>query len=417
MAYPTLKETIAYYSREDISSYIFEATQRWHVVLVIPKKKRWEISWPANTVTPQYRGELIHILRQRIAKAIPQHHPDMSPPFYPSFHVAVRTTHLIGRSRGRVPYGYVVESDAGGWSKSFKAVGYAMEALEQKRVFYRYKFSGHRSLHVIVPIDAFPRRIGGTPILNLWRSAMNQVNHVALRKKTPNTHMLPDIVRLPYSLNEDTGRVSLPLSKGMLDEFRPYMADIERVTINHEWEQIPEEAVGSAAAIVGSDTGWALGPAQRGTTYFLKQLAEGSIAQRCKAASQLGRIGDAAAAEGLIEVAKDRAVRLRRAAVQGLGSFADHPSVGDVLTERLRSDPDTIVRVAALQGLSKLDTQRAKEGIRTALGDDRFQVRRRAVSMLRDMDLHDAVEELEMACKDKDDKIRRIAEATLEEGL
>jgi len=37
--------------------------------------------------------------------------------------------------------------------------------------------------------------------------------------------------------------------------------------------------------------------------------------------------------------------------------------------------------------------------------------------MLRDMDLHDAVEELEMACKDKDDKIRRIAEATLEEGL
>ena len=87
MAYPTLEETLAYYSREDISSYIFEATKIWHVVLVIPAKKRWEINWATDTVTPEYRSELIHTLKKRIAQAVPHHSPDMSLPFYPSFHV------------------------------------------------------------------------------------------------------------------------------------------------------------------------------------------------------------------------------------------------------------------------------------------------------------------------------------------
>lgn len=418
MAYPTLQETLAYYSRKDISSYIFEATKKWHVLLVIPQKKRWEVNWTAETVTPQYRGELIHLLEKRIGQAMPNRHPDLSPPFYPSFHVAVRTTQLVRQGGDRVPYGYVVESDAGGWGKSFKAVEDAMTALEESGVFYRCKFSGHRSLHVIVPIAAFPQWIGGSPLLNLWRSALNRVNHVALRRKPPSTHMLPDIVRLPYSLNEDTGRVSLPLSKEMLNDFRPSMADIEQVTINHAWEQIPEEGVGSAGVVVGSDKGgWILGPAQRDSTHFLRELAEGSIAQRCKAVEHLVRMGDAAAGEGLIEATKDRAVRLRRTAVQGLRGFADHPSVADALMERLRSDADTIVRVEALQVLSNLDTQQLKEGLRIALGDGGFQVRRRAVSILSNMDLHDAEEELKMACRDKDVKIRRIAEAALEEGL
>jgi hypothetical protein len=349
---------------------------------------------------------------------MPHQSPDISPPFYPSFHAAVRATYLVQQSLDRLPYGYVVESDAGGWRKSFKVVENAMKALEERGIFYRCKFSGHRSLHVIVPMAAFPPWIGGTPILNLWRSVLNRVNHVALRRKLPNTHMLPDIVRLPYSLNEDTGRVSLPLSREKLGDFRPSMADIEQVTVDHEWEQIPEEAIGSAEVIVGSSKeGWTLGPAQRDTAYFLKQLAEGSIAQRCKAANELIRMGDPAAAEGLIKAARDRAARLRRTAVRGLGSFADHPLVADVLMERLRSDSDTIVRVAVLQGLSKLDTQRTKEGIQIALEDDSFQVRRLAVSILTDMDLHDAVEELEMACKDRDEKIRRTAQAALDAGL
>jgi len=228
--------------------------------------------------------------------------------------------------------------------------------------------------------------------------------------------MLPDIVRLPYSLNEDTGRASLPLSREMLDDFRPSMADIEEVSINAEWEEIPEEAVGSAGAIVGYETeGRAIGPARRDTAYFLEQLARGSTAQRCKAVDELVRIGDAAAADGLIEAAKDRAVKLRRATVHALGGFLDHPSVPDTLAARLQSDSDPMVRLSALQGLSRFDMDRAKEGIRTALGDKSFQVRRRAVSLLANMDLHDAMEELEVACRDRDEKIRRVAQAALEE--
>ena len=418
MAYPTLKEALAYYSREDISSYIFEATQRWHVILVIPRKKRWEINWPAETVTPRHRDELIETLEKRVARTMPHQDPDLSLPFYPSFHVAVRTTHLARKGRDRVPYGYVVESDAGSWKRSFKAVEDPMAALEEKGIFYRCKFSGHRSLHVIVPVDAFPQQTGAGSILSGWRTALHRINRVAMRRKPPKTHMLPDIVRLPYSLNEDTGRVSLPLFREILGDFRPFMADIEEVAVDQKWEQIPEEGVGSAAAIVGVDNrGPAIGPARRDTVYFLAQLAKGSIAQRCKAAEELVRIGDAAAAEGLIEATRDKAVRLRRTAVQGLGAFSDHPLLPDVLTTRLRSDSDTLVRIAALQGLSRLEMEQTKAGVRIALEDGSFQVRRRAVSILTNMDLHDAVEELETACRDRDEKIRRIAQAALEEGL
>lgn len=416
MAYPTLKETLAYYAREDISSYIFEATQRWHVILVIPKKKRWEINWGADTVAPQDREELTDILEERVARAIPHQHPDTSLSFYPSFHVAVRTTHLARRGKDRVPYGYVVESDAGNWKKSFRAVADPMAALEEKGVFYRYKFSGHRSLHVIVPMAAFPERIGGGSIFSGWRSALRRINRVAMRRHPPKTHMLPDIVRLPYSLNEDTGRASLPLTREMLDDFHPSMADIEAVEINAEWEQIPEEAVGSAGAIVGQETeGRAIGPAQRDTSYFLEQLGRGSIAQRCKAVDELVRIGDAAAADGLIDAAKDKAVKLRRTTVHALGGFLDHPAVSDVLLARLQSDSDAMVRLSALHGLSRCDMDRAREGIRIALEDKSFQVRRRAVSLLTNMDLHDAIAELEIAARGNDEKIRRIAQAALEE--
>jgi hypothetical protein len=47
--------------------------------------------------------------------------------------------------------------------------------------------------------------------------------------------------RLPYSINENTGLVSLPLTREQYDDFTPSMAEIPNVQVDDGWFQEPGE--------------------------------------------------------------------------------------------------------------------------------------------------------------------------------
>jgi len=417
---PTIRQVFKYYARPDISRYIFEASQKWHLVLIIPQKKHWEIGWSKHTVTPRNPGDLVATIEARMSTEYAHLRSHDTPPYYPSFHAAVRTTDLVQRNKPRVPYGYVIESDAGGWKKSFKAVYPAMSELDAHGVFFRHKFSGHRSLHVIVPEAAFPRFVGTLPIIDMWQSALNRVHRAIYRKKTGHTHMLPEVVRLPYSLNEDTGRASLPLLRDEVNEFHPSIAEIDRVQINSDWEHVPEKELASADSILRRSDLNRPAASERDAEFFLKELkTASSTAKRCKAIDKLLHMNAAGAVDALIDVCDDRAVKVRRVAVQGLHGLAqhavDHITVAAALLKRVETDSDPVIRASALQALTRHDQRTTREAVRVALADQSFQVRRRAVGILAEMDAHNATEELEIACNHEDDRIRKIACEALRE--
>ena len=211
--YPTLREVLAYYSRTDFLDFLLKTCTVRKVCLVIPEKRHWEPKWREDRVRAEDRDGLAVFIRERIEHAFPDHDPDGRLPFYPSFHQSVvrwPKGQVDGDSGGRDE---IVESDLPAWREAFQDVFTLVSCLEEEGIPWRSKFSGSRSLHVMIPrggegLD--PRHFGGS-----------------------RAHKVP-IIRMPYSLNEDTGLVSLPLTWETLPTFRPWLANLSAVAIDLE---------------------------------------------------------------------------------------------------------------------------------------------------------------------------------------
>jgi HEAT repeat protein len=212
---PTLGEVRAYYCRDDFLGLLLEVCQTRRVVIVVPRQKYWTPDWDSDRVVGASRAELRQFILTRIGQHLGGLGETDLPEFFPSFHVAmeywrpgrVDTDPNLGTDA-------VVEADLPTWHESFQDVMAWITTLRQAHVVHRYKFSGHRSLHLIVPSggDRLP--------VSLLAGA--------------NAHG-GGILRLPYSLNEDTGLVSLPLSWERLHTFRPWQANLHLVAVRDDW--------------------------------------------------------------------------------------------------------------------------------------------------------------------------------------
>jgi len=61
---------------------------------------------------------------------------------------------------------------------------------------------------------------------------------------------------MPYSLNEITGLVSLPLTREQYDDFTPSMAEVSNVQVDDNWFQEPDEKAREALMeIIRDNTG------------------------------------------------------------------------------------------------------------------------------------------------------------------
>ncbi len=120
----------------------------------------------------------------------------------------------------------VFEADLPMWRAAFQDVGTLVTLMDRYDVRYRHKFSGHRSLHIVIPGDIVPPEYRG--------KATRKLSSHLLKWSGSQAHHLPKITRMPYSLNEDTGLVCLPIERGTLARFRPWQANVHQVEIQTE---------------------------------------------------------------------------------------------------------------------------------------------------------------------------------------
>ncbi|MEW6753096.1 MAG: HEAT repeat domain-containing protein [Candidatus Latescibacterota bacterium] len=201
--YPAYGEVGAHYCREGFLAFLLQTTHARKVVLVIPTTQHWEPRWDDDRVQGSTIDEVRRWILGRLDQAFPGAPLGERLPFYPSFHQSLERWADAHQEGSPVAVDSVLESDWPTWRESFHDVLTLVDALEREGVPYRMKFSGHRSLHVCVP--------GAGGALRATPFGESRAHGTKL-------------VRMPFSLNEDTGLVSLPLCRAGLPAFRPWQA-------------------------------------------------------------------------------------------------------------------------------------------------------------------------------------------------
>ena len=217
---PTLAEVKEYYARDDVLRFISDAAAIRDVVLSFKQEPSIHNEGETPPVKLTDVDELREYLVQEFSKELPErtYSPDEPIRAYPSFH-------FFTKGGDGAPWDFIMEADCPGWRRSFVDVRGATEILYAYHIPFMIKFSGHRSLHLIIPREAFPEEFRDQPIGRIWKKLEKELRKFFSRHALARqAHGTGGILRLPYSLNENTGMVSLPIRYGDLNTFRPWEA-------------------------------------------------------------------------------------------------------------------------------------------------------------------------------------------------
>jgi len=215
---PTLAEVKEYYSRKDVATFLNYACKKRKVKFSFKDEPSLSSESGNPPLQPRNVEHLHQIIMERIEENIRGRADDARLRAYPSFHgLTKKDGDMIGD--------FVMEADCEGWRRSFVDVRGAIEILNEFHVPYIAKFSGHRSLHVMIPREVFPEEFNDIPIAQAWKSLEKKLRDFFREcARVQRAHGTGGLLRLPYSLNENTGLVSLPIDYEAMDDFRPWEA-------------------------------------------------------------------------------------------------------------------------------------------------------------------------------------------------
>lgn len=226
--FPTLGEAIAYYSRDDICAVIYYQAKRWRILMELGENEYLlEPTSEQNT-----REKLVQHLRDFAGSK------DETKRLWggPLMH--------ISRDRGEgttLRYHFMWEGDPlAGWRKAFDDMAKVVDVLDVHDVFYQLKYSGNRSLHLMIPAESFPETFRGKPTNRQFGLIRDRLKSYL---PMPKNEEMPTGLRVVYSMHPQGGLVSLPLRRCELPNFQPLMANIYTVAVDFDWFELPDNAV------------------------------------------------------------------------------------------------------------------------------------------------------------------------------
>ena len=179
---------------------------------------------------------------------------------YPGFHGTLART-IPGAGLMRRPQrgaDLVFDIDVkSNYKEAFREGAKILRFLDSYNAPYRIKFSGGSGPHIIIPFEAFPDEAAGGRFNQMHKllfqiiSSRSRANHID-GSFTSFNHFY----RMPYSLNENTGLVSLPLKREQYDDFTLSMAEVHNIEVDEEWYQEPDgDAKEAIAEMIRDATG------------------------------------------------------------------------------------------------------------------------------------------------------------------
>ncbi|MFC1712131.1 HEAT repeat domain-containing protein [Candidatus Poribacteria bacterium] len=222
--WPTVGELFEYYSREDICAVIYYQSKRWRILMNFGDNYLLE-----PTSEQDVRRKMLKKLKH-FCEGVKE--TDRLPK-YPTMHIL--------KDRGEtadVRYDFMTEDDPRSWQQAFSEMSKTLDVLDAHDVFYRVKFSGHRSLHLMIPAESLPRDFRGGSINEQFKLVEKKI-----KGYLPATGHVTVGFRVVYSTHPIGAMVSIPLTRREIPSFQPWMANIYTVAVDFDWFQVPEDAV------------------------------------------------------------------------------------------------------------------------------------------------------------------------------
>ena len=214
----SVKDVLDYYGREDISSAICRAARgrKSHITDAPQKLGSAEANIPELSQNSQILEEARQFLQE--------YSPEDVPRKYPAFHA------VISRD-------IVLEVDVKHDHKeAFERGRKALDVLDSYKIAYRIKFSGNSSPHIIIPEEAYQHLVPEGEEEETFKKLYNFILGECSDAGVDSSFSDPaHYLRLPYSLNENTGLISTPIKPEDYDDFQLGMAEIDAIQVAEWW--------------------------------------------------------------------------------------------------------------------------------------------------------------------------------------
>jgi len=243
-SHPTIPEVVNYYLRSDILPEIFRVTQVRDVTFIYRESGSKDEHIPLQ---PKDITELENFLRQFFT----QHEGQLEP--YPWFTMSWESAAYENPNSGEFGYderriiGWdsIIELDYG-WRQSFGELYSGIQVLDDFGIHYRSKFSGHRSLHFILPAEAMPESFRERPDREIWSDTINKVGEFVITRSNylRNWQKMgtDGVYSTPYTVHRFVGLVAIPLMPTDYLQFRPWMATVHLAAPVPNWWDVPTQA-------------------------------------------------------------------------------------------------------------------------------------------------------------------------------
>ena len=181
-----------------------------------------------------------------------------APRRYPSFHGTVKrrrsASFKVSRGHRGTGVDFVIDIDIKtGYKKAFKAGAAVLRLFDKYGVPYFVKFSGGTGPHFIVPAEAFPLDCGSFGEVS-QRLLQFVIDKTGVPRIDTSFSSPSHFLRLPYSVHEGTGLVSIPLTKDTFYKFRPRMAEIPNVEVADKLYEITKQTTENLRNLIDEAT-------------------------------------------------------------------------------------------------------------------------------------------------------------------
>ena len=219
-----LKDIYDYYSRGDIQQAMFKYAARRQITFLRVFKPQYDRLVKSSDILPLSLCTML-----------------MNGKHWPSLHGTVSKY----ASNGQQMCDAVIEIDfKSSWKKCFEMTRPIVKMLRDSGAVFRLKFSGNCSVHIIIPGELL--QIQGYPLdhSRFFRCLTDVVKKRLQEPRYLDTsfHMPHHFLRLAYSVNENTGLVSLPFNASDYDGFDPSQAHPKNVRPLPDWWAIPKNS-------------------------------------------------------------------------------------------------------------------------------------------------------------------------------
>jgi len=235
---------------------------------------------------------------------------------------------------------FMMEKDGSTWRECWDAVIPVIRILDHFGLRFWLKYTGHHSLHVMIPAENFPAKWGDLRFVDYASSFGSR-----LRAFFDRRGFLPldetglqgggggGGTNMPYTLNEDTGLLNYPVLPSEIPGFEPVKASINEAQVRSFWREFPDDKRECATTLMEE----VLKPVDEQLESYgegdlrpphmlsdlLKKMDSPDFRERKYAVVRLPWFDEEEAIERIIETLQDKRIEVRKNALKALRGIDD----------------------------------------------------------------------------------------------